>query len=67
MPSEDILPIILMNYGQVKFQEAQTWFEESEEALGQNDSPSLVDVGAGFGPAAPLRKLGLTRPGPNDV
>ena len=51
IPVEDMLPVTLMNYGQVEFQEAQTWFEEGEEAPGHNDSPSLIDVGAGFGPA----------------
>jgi hypothetical protein len=52
IPVMDILPVILMNYGEVEFQRAQGWFEDGEDAPGQNDSPSLVDVGAGFGPAA---------------
>jgi hypothetical protein len=47
----DILPLILMNYGEVEFQRAQRWFEDGKDAPGQIDSPSLVDVGAGFGPA----------------
>jgi len=51
IPVEDMLPVTLLNYGEVEFKEAQTWFEEGEEAPGQNDYPSLIDVGAGFGPA----------------
>jgi SAM-dependent methyltransferase len=51
IPVAEILPVILMNYGEVEFQEAQKWFEERQAAPGRNDSPSLVDVGAGFGPA----------------
>src|SRR5262245_2031193 len=51
IPVADVLPVIMMNYGEVEFQEAQRWFEEGEDAPGQNDSPSLIDVGAGFGPA----------------
>jgi SAM-dependent methyltransferase len=51
IPVADILPITLMNYGQVEFQEAQRWFEEGKDAPGRNKSPSLIDVGAGFGPA----------------
>jgi 2-polyprenyl-3-methyl-5-hydroxy-6-metoxy-1,4-benzoquinol methylase len=51
IPTADILPIILMNYGEVEFYKAQAWFEKEEEVPVQNDSPSLVDVGAGFGPA----------------
>jgi cyclopropane fatty-acyl-phospholipid synthase-like methyltransferase len=51
IPVEDMLPVTLMNYGEVEFEEAQTWFEEGEKALGQNGYPSLIDVGAGFGPA----------------
>jgi hypothetical protein len=30
IPVAVILPVILMNYGEVEFQEAQTWFEEGE-------------------------------------
>jgi SAM-dependent methyltransferase len=48
IPVADILPVVLMNYGEEEFQEAQTWFEEGDKAPGHN---SLVDVGAGFGPA----------------
>jgi SAM-dependent methyltransferase len=51
IPVEDMLPVTLMNYGEVEFEEAQTWFEEGEGASGQNGCPSLIDVGAGFGPA----------------
>jgi SAM-dependent methyltransferase len=51
IPVADILPVILMNYGEVEFQRAQRWFEDGEDAPGETDSPSLVDVGAGFGPA----------------
>jgi SAM-dependent methyltransferase len=51
IPVEDILPVTLMNYGEVEFEEAQTWFEGGEEVPGQNRCPSLIDVGAGFGPA----------------
>jgi SAM-dependent methyltransferase len=51
IPIADILPIVLMNYGEVEFEKAQQWFEEGKDAPGRNDSPSLVDVGAGFGPA----------------
>jgi SAM-dependent methyltransferase len=48
---EDMLPVTLMNYGQVEFEEARNWFEMGENAPGKNSSPSLIDVGAGFGPA----------------
>jgi cyclopropane fatty-acyl-phospholipid synthase-like methyltransferase len=51
IPVEDILPVTLMNYGVVEFQKAQKWFEEGEEAPGRYNHPSLIDVGAGFGPA----------------
>ena len=51
VPLEDMLPVTLMNYGRVEFEEAQTWFEAVAETRGQNDCPSLIDVGAGFGPA----------------
>ena len=47
----DILPVILMNYGVVEFHHAQAWFEAGAAAPGQHDRPSLIDVGAGFGPA----------------
>jgi SAM-dependent methyltransferase len=48
---EDMLPVTLMNYGRVEIEEAQAWFEAGEEAPIQNDCPTLIDVGAGFGPA----------------
>jgi hypothetical protein len=64
IPVEDMLPVTLMNYGQVEFQKAQIWFEEGEEAPGHNDSPSLVDVGAGFGPAVPSAQAGAHPPRP---
>jgi SAM-dependent methyltransferase len=51
IPIADILPIVLMNYGEAEFEKAQRWFEEGKDAPGRNDNPSLVDVGAGFGPA----------------
>jgi SAM-dependent methyltransferase len=51
VPVADILPVILMNYGEAEFQNAQRWFEEGQDAPGQGHSPSLIDVGAGFGPA----------------
>ena len=51
IPVEDMLPVTLMNYGRMEFEEAQTWFEAGEAARGQDDCPSLIDVGAGFGPA----------------
>ena len=47
----DILTIILMNYGGVEFHHAQAWFEAGAAAPGQHERPSLIDVGAGFGPA----------------
>jgi SAM-dependent methyltransferase len=40
-----------MNYGEVEFHHAQTWFEAGEEAPGLRGRRSLIDVGAGFGPA----------------
>jgi 2-polyprenyl-3-methyl-5-hydroxy-6-metoxy-1,4-benzoquinol methylase len=52
IPVADILPVLLMNYGEVEFHNAQTWFEAGAEALGQHHSLSLIDVGAGFGPAS---------------
>src|SRR3954454_17245533 len=51
IPVAEILPIILMNYGEVEFRYAQTWFEAGEDAPGLRGRPSLIDVGAGFGPA----------------
>jgi SAM-dependent methyltransferase len=51
IPVEDMLPVTLMNYGQVEFEEAQSWFEAGEESPGRNNWASLIDVGAGFGPA----------------
>jgi hypothetical protein len=58
------LPRRMATRSTVKFQEAQTWCEESEEALGQNDSPSLVDVGVGFGLAVPSAQAGAHPPRP---
>ena len=52
IPVAEVLPVILMNYGEVEFHHAQTWFEADEEAPGwSHGRPSLIDVGAGFGPA----------------
>ena len=52
IPVAEVLPVILMNYGEVEFHHAQTWFEADEEAPGwSHGRPSSVDVGAGFGPA----------------
>jgi 2-polyprenyl-3-methyl-5-hydroxy-6-metoxy-1,4-benzoquinol methylase len=51
IPVAEILPVILMNYGAVEFHHAQTWFEAGEQAPGLHGRPSLIDVGAGFGPA----------------
>jgi 2-polyprenyl-3-methyl-5-hydroxy-6-metoxy-1,4-benzoquinol methylase len=51
IPVAEILPVILMNYGEVEFHRAQTWFEAGEEAPGLRGRRSLIDVGAGFGPA----------------
>ena len=34
IPVAEILPVILMNYGEVEFHHAQTWFEAGEEAPG---------------------------------
>jgi SAM-dependent methyltransferase len=51
IPVAEILPVILMNYGEVEFHHAQTWFEAGKKAPGRRDRPSLIDVGAGFGPA----------------
>ena len=51
IPVAEILPVILMNYGEVEFHHAQAWFEAGEEAPGLRGRPSLIDVGAGFGPA----------------
>ena len=48
----EILSIILMNYGEAEFHHAQTWFETGEGAPGLRGRPPLIDVGAGFGPAA---------------
>src|SRR4051812_25118662 len=47
----EVLPVILMNYGEVEFRYARTWFEAGEDAPGRRGGPSLIDVGAGFGPA----------------
>src|SRR3954447_380803 len=51
IPVAEVLPVILMNYGEVEFRYARTWFEAGEEAPGLRGGPSLIDVGAGFGPA----------------
>jgi len=51
IPAAEILPVILMNYGEVEFRHARTWFEAGEDAPGRRGGPSLIDVGAGFGPA----------------
>jgi SAM-dependent methyltransferase len=51
VPVAEILPVTLMNYGAVEFHHAQTWFEAGEEVPGLHGRPSLIDVGAGFGPA----------------
>ena len=51
IPVAEILPVILMNYGEVEFHHAQTWFEAGKGAPGLRGRPSLIDVGAGFGPA----------------
>ena len=51
IPVAEILPVILMNYGEAEFHHAQTWFEAGEGAPGLRGRPSLIDVGAGFGPA----------------
>jgi SAM-dependent methyltransferase len=51
IPVKDMLPVTLMNYGQVEFEVAQLWFEAGKDAPGRNKYPSLIDVGAGFGPA----------------
>ena len=51
IPVAEILPVILMNYGEVEFHHARTWFEAGEDAPGRRGGPSLIDVGAGFGPA----------------
>jgi SAM-dependent methyltransferase len=51
IPVAEILPVILMNYGEVEFRHARTWFEAGEDAPGRRGGPSLIDVGAGFGPA----------------
>ena len=51
IPVAEILPVILMNYGETEFHHAQTWFDSGEGAPGLRGRPSLIDVGAGFGPA----------------
>ena len=51
IPVAEVLPVILMNYGEVEFRYAQAWFEAGEDAPGLRGRPSLIDVGAGFGPA----------------
>jgi 2-polyprenyl-3-methyl-5-hydroxy-6-metoxy-1,4-benzoquinol methylase len=51
IPVKDVLPVILMSYGQVEFEVARFWFEAGKDAPGRNNYPSLIDVGAGFGPA----------------
>lgn len=51
IPVAEILPVVLMNYGEAEFRHAQHWFEAGEGAPGASNSPSLIDVGAGFGPA----------------
>ena len=37
IPVAEVLPVILMNYGEVEFHHAQTWFEADEEAPGCAD------------------------------
>jgi SAM-dependent methyltransferase len=51
IPVKDMLPVTLMNYGQVEFEIAGFWFEAGKDAPGRKNHPSLIDVGAGFGPA----------------
>ncbi len=51
IPPAEILPVILMSYGEVELHHARTWFEAGEGAPGRHGRPSLIDVGAGFGPA----------------
>jgi SAM-dependent methyltransferase len=51
IPVKDMLPVTLMSYGQVEFEIARFWFEAGKESPGRSNFPSLIDVGAGFGPA----------------
>lgn len=50
MPVADVLPVILMNYGEVKFQEAQTWCEDVTSEYStfvQEDRKGVTDVISG--------------------
>ena len=51
IPIAEILPVVLMNYGEAEFRHARTWFEAGEGVSGASGRPSLIDVGAGFAPA----------------
>jgi cyclopropane fatty-acyl-phospholipid synthase-like methyltransferase len=53
---EELLAVTSMNYGVAEFEHARRWFEHNDappDSLEPSSSnpPSLVDVGAGFGPA----------------
>src|SRR5215212_10169436 len=49
IPVAEVLPVILMNYGEVEFHHARTWFEAGEDAPGRRGGPSLIDGWAGVG------------------
>src|SRR4051794_23765369 len=49
IPVAEVLPVILMNYGEVEFRYARTWFEAGEDAPGRRGGPSLIGVGGGVG------------------
>src|SRR3954470_24423394 len=43
IPGAEVLPVILMNYGELEFRHARTWFEVGEAAPGRRGGPSLID------------------------
>ncbi|GJN95907.1 hypothetical protein NJB1907f44_41940 [Mycobacterium marinum] len=50
-PVPELLSVTPMNYGPAEFQAARSWFAAGGLVPGGNGCLSLIDVGAGFGPA----------------
>ncbi|GJO35286.1 hypothetical protein NJB1507_48890 [Mycobacterium marinum] len=51
VPVPELLSVTPMNYGPAEFQAARSWFAAGGLVPGGNCCLSLIDVGAGFGPA----------------
>lgn len=51
VPVPELLSVTPMNYGPAEFREARSWFAAGGLVPGGNGCLSLIDVGAGFGPA----------------